>query len=142
MDVSLLVTRLFAHEGVEMHSLYPIYLEHLSRQQEPGGQGRGQGLGAFWRLQTHSRNTCSTPPGLFTPHSKEPCLFASNLGAANDCLHGETLEMLPSHFQGYCYCNNVPRMGYFTDRKLHSTQGSKDPSQQRFCLVRMSSRIA
>lgn len=70
VDVSLLVTHLFAHEDVEMHSLYPIYLEHLSRQQEPGGQGQGRGLGAFWRLQTHSRNTCSTLPGLFTPHSK------------------------------------------------------------------------
>lgn len=109
MDVSLLTTCLFAHKDVEMHSLYPIYPAHLSGQQEPGGQGWGAKAGVWGLLE--STNTWSyvcSPETLaarfqssLPPHIKEPCLFALNLGAASDCLHGETLEMLPSDCQGY-----------------------------------------
>lgn len=69
-----------------------------------GGEGRGLGPSGVYKhmeLCVFSRNTCSTFPELLTPHIKEPCLFALNLGAASDCLHGETLEMLPSDCQGY-----------------------------------------
>lgn len=69
-----------------------------------GGGGGGSGPSGDYKhmeLSVFSRNTCSKLLGLPTPHIKEPCLFVLNLGAASDCLHRETLEMLSSDCQGY-----------------------------------------
>lgn len=82
MDVSLLITRLFAHKNVEMHSLHPIYPEHLSWQQEPGVQGRGAGVWGLWRLQTHGAK-CVLQKHL--QHTSRT-LYPSLQGAVSICL--------------------------------------------------------